>query len=188
MLSPIPRTAGDPGAAVTSGPAVFLVSAVHAVSIGIAAPAHGDAVPVLALVLVELTAGYAVFLQGKTQGWWSAGTAQAAVVSCPIMGDRAGPSAPSSSQPHPGAGTGVRGPHRHLRAGRGAAPLPGAVPHQIHLRSRGPHRTSTDRRCSGHWHTRTRSLSRAGVLGTEHRAALSTAARAAASGQTAQPD
>lgn len=179
MLSPIPSTAGDPGAAVTSGPAVFLVSAVHAVSIGVAAPAHGDAVPVLALVLVELTAGYAVFLQGKTQGRWSAGTAQAAVVSCPIMGDRAGPSAPSSSQPHP---------HRHLRAGRGAAPLPGAVPHQIRLRSRGPHRTSTDRRCSGHWHTRTRSPSRAGVLGTEHRAALSAAARAAASGQTAQPD
>lgn len=57
--------------------------------------------------------------------------------------------------------------------GRGGAVSPsrrpvGAVPRRSRRRSRGPHRISICPRCSGRWHTRTRSRSRAGVLGTEN--------------------
>lgn len=46
---------------------------------------------------------------------------------------------------------------------------PPPVPRRSRRRSRGRRRISTCPRCSGRWHTRTRSPSRAGVLGTEHR-------------------
>lgn len=59
---------------VTQAAAALLVAAIHAVSIGVAAPAHRDAVPVLALELVELAAWRAVFLrEGRGTGEDEAG-------------------------------------------------------------------------------------------------------------------
>lgn len=46
--------------------------------------------------------------------------------------------------------------------------LAAAVPRRSRRRSRGPRHTSTCPRCSGRWHMRTRSRSRAGALGTEN--------------------
>lgn len=88
------------GTTLTSSAAVFLVGAVHAVGVSVTAPAHGDAVPVLALELVKLAARRAVFLQRKGRGQRSAGTARTAAGSCPVAAARSGPSAPSS----PGTG------------------------------------------------------------------------------------
>lgn len=145
-------------AAVTPGAAVLLIGAVHAVRIGVAAPAHGDAVPVLALELVELAAGRAVFLQGMGEGQRSAGTAPAGAAA--LLAARTRLSARA-----------VVGNTR-TQSGRvptaAAGQAEGTIPHPSHPHSRGPRRTSTGRRCSGRWHTRTRSPSRAGVLRTEN--------------------
>lgn len=58
---------------LTASAAGFFVTAVHAVSVRVAAPAQGDAVTALALELVHVTAGRAVFLwareQHATQTW-----------------------------------------------------------------------------------------------------------------------
>lgn len=165
---------------LTSSAAVFLVSAVHAVGVSITAPAHGDAVPVLALELVELAAGCAVFLQRKGRGQRSAGTAPTVAGSCPVAAARSRPS--DAGSPGTGAASQCEGdqwqirgmwPRSHMQAGRWGcrqrAPPPSTVPHRSHPRSRGPRRTSTCLRCSGHWHTRTHSPSRAEVLGTDRR-------------------
>lgn len=50
---------------LTPGAAGFLVTAIHAVSIRITAPAQGDAVATPALELVHVTAGRAVFLWAR---------------------------------------------------------------------------------------------------------------------------
>lgn len=47
--------------------------------------------------------------------------------------------------------------------------LIGAVPRRSRRHSRGPHHISTCPRCSGRWHTRIHSQSRAGALGTENK-------------------
>lgn len=166
---------------LTSSATVFLVSAVHAVGVSITAPAHGDAVSVLALELVKLAARRAVFLQREGRGQRSAGTARTMAGSCPVATARSRPSHPVS--PGTGAASQREGdqwqrqirrmwPRSHMQAGRWGcrqrAP-PSTVPHRSHPRSRGPRHTSTCLRCSGHWHTRTRSPSRAEVLGTEKR-------------------
>lgn len=80
--------------AITPSATVLLVGAVHAVCICIAAPAHGDAVPVLALELVEFAAWRAVFLQGKCKGQWLAETALAVAASRPVTAARTRLSAP----------------------------------------------------------------------------------------------
>lgn len=56
---------------LTTSAAGFLITAVHAVSICITAPAQGDAVAALALELVHVTAGGAVFLWAQKQASWS---------------------------------------------------------------------------------------------------------------------
>ena len=159
-------------AAITPSAAVLLISAVHAVRISVAAPAHGDAVPILALELVELAARCAVLLQGKGEGQRSAGTALAVAASHPVTAPRTRLSAPAWWWGTTGRGRlGGTCPHSHMWAGQRCwqgAPALGTIPRQSRLHSHGPHRTSTCRQCSGHWHTRTRSPSRAGALGTEN--------------------
>lgn len=58
---------GSQLAGLTTGATGFLVTAVHAVSICIAAPAQGDAVTTLALELVHVTARCTVFLWAREQ-------------------------------------------------------------------------------------------------------------------------
>lgn len=98
----------------------------------------------------------------------------------PLLQPGAGPQTPALQVlglPRSVRGTSGRsggcGPAPTCRQGGGGAgrdpPPPSTVPHRSHPRSRGPRRTSTCLRCSGHWHTRTRSPSRAEVLGTDRR-------------------
>lgn len=56
---------------LTAGATGLLVTAVHAVGICITAPPQGDAVTTLALELVHVTAGGAVFLWAREQASWS---------------------------------------------------------------------------------------------------------------------
>lgn len=61
------RTQGDQAKGRTASAAGLLVAAVHAVSVCVTAPAQGDAVATLALELVHVTAGGAVFLWAWAQ-------------------------------------------------------------------------------------------------------------------------
>lgn len=56
---------------LTASATGFLITAVHAVGIRITAPAQRDAVTTLALELVHVTAGSAVFLRAQEQASWS---------------------------------------------------------------------------------------------------------------------
>lgn len=53
---------------VTSGAAVLLVTAIHAVGVSIAAPSQRDAVTALAMELIVVTAWFAFFLQRGREG------------------------------------------------------------------------------------------------------------------------
>lgn len=61
------RTQGDQAKGRTASAAGLLVAAVHAVGVCVTAPAQGDAVAALALELVHVTAGGAVFLWAWAQ-------------------------------------------------------------------------------------------------------------------------
>lgn len=111
----------------TSATGLF-VTAVHAVGIRITAPAQGDAMATLALELVHVTAGSAVFLWAWSQQ--------------PGQLWQPGPNSPKAS-------------------------CSSHSPHLNHPHSHGPHRTSSAQRCSGHWHRRIHSQSRAGGLGRD---------------------
>lgn len=56
---------------LTTSATGFLVTAVHAVSICVTAPAQRDTVATLALELVHVTPGTAVFLWGHVRASWS---------------------------------------------------------------------------------------------------------------------
>lgn len=122
------------GEGLTASATGFLVAAIHAIGICITAPAQGDAVTALALELVHVTTGSAVFLWAQEQVSGQIRTPQ----SRPDPSGRPVPPPPSSWSPDP--------------------PDP---PHRSHPHSRDPHHISSAQQCSGHWRRRTHSRSRA---------------------------